>query len=85
MEALIARGLQVVVLLQGAGWAEAPIRIFTFLGTADFFFLILPAVYWCVDAGLGARVAFILLLAMASTRSSSWLCAVHGCTGSAHR
>jgi hypothetical protein len=36
-------------------------RFFTFLGTENFYLLILPVLYWCVDANLGLRVGVILL------------------------
>jgi len=35
-------------------------EFFTFLGSDNFFFIVLPLVYWSVDAGVGLRVAFIL-------------------------
>jgi membrane-associated phospholipid phosphatase len=62
MDALYQTGIDWIVFLQTAGWLEAPMRFFTFLGTTEFFFLVLPVVYWCIDAGLGMRIAFILLL-----------------------
>src|SRR5512135_266881 len=65
MNAFDASGIQFILLLQQATWLEAPMRFFTFLGTADFFFLVLPVVYWCVDAGLGMRIGFILLFSNA--------------------
>jgi membrane-associated phospholipid phosphatase len=55
-------GIRLVVLFQTATWLEAPMRFFTFLGTKDFFILVMPVVYWCIDAGLGIRIASILLL-----------------------
>ena len=52
-----------ILSVQNLGaWLEAPMRFFTFLGTEDFYLLILPILYWCVDAGLGLRVGVILLL-----------------------
>lgn len=62
MDWLIAGGIQWVVAVQGMGaWLEAPMRFFSFLGTEEFFLLILPLVYWCVDAQLGMRMGFILV------------------------
>jgi len=60
-----ASGLGLIAVLQAADWLEAPMRFFTFLGTAEFFFLVLPVIYWCIDAGLGMRIAFILLFSNA--------------------
>lgn len=57
--------LEVVVnlWLQSLGaWLVVLARGLSFLGSEDFYFLIMPALYWCVDAGLGVRVALILTL-----------------------
>jgi membrane-associated phospholipid phosphatase len=35
---------------------------FTFLGQEDFFFLVMPALLWCVDSQLGLRVGVYLAL-----------------------
>jgi membrane-associated phospholipid phosphatase len=52
-----------ILAVQNLGaWLEAPMRFFTFLGTENFYLLILPVLYWCVDAGLGLRVGVVLLL-----------------------
>ncbi len=59
---LISFGVNWIIAVQALGaWLEAPMEFFSFLGTEDFFFLILPLLYWSVDASLGMRVAFILL------------------------
>ena len=63
MEFLVQTGVNWIVAIQSlGGWLEAPMRFFTFLGSAEFFFLVLPLIYWSVDAGLGLRVALILAL-----------------------
>jgi hypothetical protein len=36
-------------------------KFFTFLGSEEFFILVLPALYWSINAGLGARLGAILL------------------------
>lgn len=62
MDLLIQNGIDWIVAIQSlGGWLEAPMNFFSFLGTQDFFFLVLPFLYWSVDARLGLRVAFILL------------------------
>jgi hypothetical protein len=33
----------------------------TWLGQAEFYLVFMPALYWCVDAGLGLRLAVVLL------------------------
>lgn len=52
-----------ILLLQGLGaWLTAPMKALTFLGTLEFHLLYTSALYWCVDATLGMRVATVLLL-----------------------
>ncbi len=35
---------------------------FTFLGNAEFYLLLAPAILWCIDYGLGARLGILVLL-----------------------
>lgn len=63
MESIWNWGLQVIAAVQGwGGWLEAPMKFFSFLGTEDFFMLVLPVLFWCVDVRLGIQVGFILLI-----------------------
>jgi len=63
MIALWDLGIQWIVWLQGLGdWLRMPMEAVTFLGSEDFYVLILPVLYWSVDAMLGLRVGIILLL-----------------------
>jgi membrane-associated phospholipid phosphatase len=63
MDFLLQTGVNWIVAIQSlGGWLEAPMKFFSFLGLEDFFFLILPLVYWSVDAGLGLKIALILAL-----------------------
>jgi len=62
MDAILNSGIAWIVALHSLGeWLVAPMKFFSFLGTEEFFMLILPALYWCVDAGIGLRVGIILL------------------------
>ncbi|MDQ2690510.1 MAG: phosphatase PAP2 family protein [Chloroflexota bacterium] len=61
MDTLAQNGIGWILALQSLGaWLEPVMEFFTFLGYEDFFFLVLPLVYWSIDAGLGLRIAFIL-------------------------
>ncbi len=63
MQSIFDLGNQLVIALQGLGnWLILPMRVFTFLGTEQFFLVILPLLYWSVDQGLGLRVGVILLV-----------------------
>jgi membrane-associated phospholipid phosphatase len=63
MQVFIDSGIAFIIVLQGAvgNWLIAPMRLFSYLGNEEFFFLILPLIYWSVDSALGLRVGFILL------------------------
>lgn len=61
MDILIQNGIDWILAIQSLGhWLELPMQFFTFLGQENFFFLVLPLVYWSIDAGVGLRIAFIL-------------------------
>jgi membrane-associated phospholipid phosphatase len=56
-------GINWIAALQGMGsWLTMPMEAFSFLGSEDFFMLVLPALYWSVNAALGLRVGVILLV-----------------------
>jgi len=59
----------VSLLIQSWGtWLAPMMNFFSFLGEEYFYILILPALYWCFDAGLAVRLTF-LLVASASSNS----------------
>lgn len=61
MQTLIDGGIAFIIALQGLGdWLIVPMRFFSYLGTEDFFFLVLPLIYWSIDSALGLRVGLIL-------------------------
>jgi membrane-associated phospholipid phosphatase len=63
METILNAGLHWNVFFQHLGtWLKTPMEIFSFFGTEYFFLLLLPALYWCLDAATGIRVGVILLL-----------------------
>lgn len=62
MDVFITSGIDWVVAVQSLGdWLTAPMRFFTSLGMEQFYILILPILYWCIDASLGLRVGMIML------------------------
>lgn len=63
MEIILAFGVRFITALQNLGEWQVPLmKFFTFLGTEEFYMLVLPVLYWCVSAPLGGRVAVILML-----------------------
>ncbi len=62
MNAWLDWGVPVIVWLQGLGtWLHAPMEFFTFLGTEQFYLLVMPALLWCFDVRMGLRLGFILV------------------------
>jgi membrane-associated phospholipid phosphatase len=63
MQPLIDISIAVIIAIQGMGeWLNAPMQFFSTLGTENFFFIVLPLIYWCINAALGLRVGFILTI-----------------------
>jgi len=62
MESLLDWGIEVVLWSQQFSPAlDLPFKILTSLGDKEFFLLLMPLIYWCIDRQAGARL-FILLL-----------------------
>jgi membrane-associated phospholipid phosphatase len=60
---ILELGIQLNLWLQGLGeWLLAPMQFFSFLGNEEFFLIVAPALYWCVDAGLGLRMGLFLMV-----------------------
>lgn len=53
--------LDLILVLQSIPGLAGVMEFFTSLGGEEFFLLVMPAVYWCVDAPLGLRVATLLI------------------------
>ena len=63
METIWNIGITWNIFFQNMGsWLKTPMEVFSFFGTENFFLLLLPALYWCVEASIGLRVGVILLL-----------------------
>ncbi|NYT01603.1 MAG: phosphatase PAP2 family protein [Methanosarcinales archaeon] len=60
-------GMTVIHSLQSLEWMEPGMQLFSFLGTLEFYLIFMPALYWCVDARLGLRVALVLVLGKGMT------------------
>ena len=64
IEPIIDSGVDLILWLQSLGsWIYAPMEIFTFMGTEESCLLIMPIIYWTVNASLGFRLGAIMLLA----------------------
>ncbi len=70
MEIIWNMGISLNILFQSFGiFLKTPMEIFSFFGTEVFFLLLLPALYWCIESGIGLRVGIILLLSVSLNES----------------
>ena len=55
--------IQITLFLQNLGsWLAVPFKAITFLGNEEFYLLIMPILYWCIDATLGFRMGVMLVI-----------------------
>jgi hypothetical protein len=48
-----------VIAFQSLGdWLIFPMRFFSFLGTEEFYILIMPILYWCLGVGRHATILY---------------------------
>jgi membrane-associated phospholipid phosphatase len=74
MNPILDWGINLIAGFQTAlPWLKAPMQFFSFLGQEEFFFIFLPLLYWCVDAGLGIRVGVILTLSNSANSLFKWM------------
>jgi membrane-associated phospholipid phosphatase len=63
METIWNIGITWNIFFQNLGSClKTPMEVFSFFGTENFFLLLIPALYWCMEGGIGLRVGIILLL-----------------------
>jgi membrane-associated phospholipid phosphatase len=62
MDTALLWGLPIITGLQSLGtFLVLPMKVLSFLGTEEFFLLVMPGMVWCVDASLGLRMGLVLL------------------------
>jgi len=63
MEMIWQVGVAIILFFQAMGnWLLLPMKAVSFLGQEEFFLLLLPALFWCVDPGAGLRLGMMLVL-----------------------
>ena len=64
MEALWQWGIDTIhtIQLMHGPVLDAIFKAITFMGDEEFFLILLPLIFWCVDFAVGARLAFAFLL-----------------------
>jgi membrane-associated phospholipid phosphatase len=67
MDSFLIPGILIILWLQSVGgWPIWPARFFSALGVEQFFLLVAPAAFWCLDPGLGIRLGVGLLTSSAT-------------------
>jgi len=63
MDAILHWGVTIIVTIQQIHGpvTDSIFRVITFLGEAEFFLILLPLIFWCVDYRLGAQFTILLL------------------------
>lgn len=63
LENLLNNGINQILWLQDWGlWLKPVMQAFSFLGTEEFYLLIAPVLFWCVNTRLGLRVGIFLMI-----------------------
>lgn len=64
MDTLLQWGLDLIVAIQRIHGPvlDSIFRAITFMGEEEFYLLLLPLLFWCVDVAMGARLAIVFLL-----------------------
>ena len=68
MDILMQWGIHVILALQSVpGWTEV-MKFYSLFGTEEFFLVVMPVLYWCVDSAVGIQLG-IALIASSSLNS----------------
>ena len=74
MDVILESCIPIILSLQsfGTGFVEI-MKLFTFLGDEEFYFILFPILFWCVDSALGFRAGLILLLSGCVNSYFKWI------------
>jgi membrane-associated phospholipid phosphatase len=64
LQSLVPWGTQVIIWVQAHStqWLTDLAKVFTFLGYEEFYLVLLPAVYWCLNRQIGAALVYFAML-----------------------
>lgn len=63
MESLFPIEINFTLFLQSLGaWLATPFKLITSLGNEDFYILIMPMLFWCINSVMGIRAGVMLLI-----------------------
>lgn len=71
---LLENSIPIILYLQSLGEGLVGImKLFTFMGNEEFYFILFPILFWCVDSSLGLRAGLILLLSGCINSYFKWI------------
>jgi membrane-associated phospholipid phosphatase len=74
MDIILESGITLILILQNFGEGFITLmKGFTFLGEEQFYLLIFPALYWCIDSTLGLRTGIILMISGTINAYGKWI------------
>ena len=74
MDNILDAGIRLILFLQSIGdWIIQPMKFFTFLGDEEFFLLVTPILYWCIDTTIGIRAAVMLMFSTGIYSIGKWI------------
>ncbi len=75
METVWPIEILVTYFVQGIGaWVLPIMQFFSFIATDEFFMLVMPILYWCVDTVIGMRVGVVILMSSSVVDIIKMLC-----------
>ncbi len=77
MNGVLDAGIHLIQYLQSLGeWPIPLMKFFSSLGVEEFYLLVAPVIYWCLDTTIGFRTAMMLMLSGGINNYAKWL--LHG-------
>lgn len=74
LDEILGNSIPFILSLQSFGEGFVVImKLFTFLGNEEFYFILFPILFWCVDSRLGLRAGLILLLSGCVNSYFKWI------------
>ena len=66
LQSLVPWGTEAIVWVQSLSnpWLDAIFKFFTFLGNEQFYLLLLPFVYWCLDRQIGIGLGYLSMFSV---------------------
>jgi len=65
METILQNGIQINLFLQSlGGWLKFPMQLLSFLGTEQFFIILISTIYWAFSTSLGIRIGLLLMISL---------------------